>query len=80
MAAEAIVSTVLEPLTSNILSEVVQDVRLVTDVSKEIEKLTTNFKAIQAVLVDAEQRQVKETAVGVWLDKLKEASYELRHG
>ncbi|TXG46461.1 hypothetical protein EZV62_028039 [Acer yangbiense] len=81
MAAEAIVSTVLEQLTLIIGREVVQEVRLVTGVRKETEKLTSNFEAIQAVLFDAEQRQVKETdvnkAVGLWLDKLKDASYAM---
>ncbi|TXG68865.1 hypothetical protein EZV62_003800 [Acer yangbiense] len=81
MAAEAIVSTVLEQLTLIIGREVVQEVRLVTGVRKETEKLTSNFEAIQAVLFDAEQRQVKETdvnkAVGLWLDKLKDASYDM---
>ncbi|KAL5755960.1 hypothetical protein ACOSQ2_020706 [Xanthoceras sorbifolium] len=77
MAAEAIVSTVLGQLTSIIGREVEQEVRLVTGVRKEVEKLTSNFRAIQAVLADAEQRKVKETAVGVWLDKLKDASYDM---
>ncbi|KAK2654692.1 hypothetical protein Ddye_014548 [Dipteronia dyeriana] len=79
MTAEAIVSTVLQQLTSIIGNEVVQEVRLVTGVRKEIRKLTSNFEAIQAVLVDAEQRQVKETtlSLGVWLDKLKDASYDM---
>ncbi|KAL5757762.1 hypothetical protein ACOSP7_020373 [Xanthoceras sorbifolium] len=77
MAAEAIVSTVLGQLTSIIGREVEQEVRLVTGVEKEVEKLTSNFLAIQAVLADAEKRQVKEKAVGVWLDKLKDASYDM---
>ncbi|KAH7565311.1 hypothetical protein JRO89_XS09G0184800 [Xanthoceras sorbifolium] len=77
MAVEAIVSTVLEQLISIIGREVEQEVRLVTGVRKEVEKLTSNFRAIQAVLADAEQRQVTETAVGVWLDKLKDASYDM---
>ncbi|KAK3217879.1 hypothetical protein Dsin_011849 [Dipteronia sinensis] len=77
MAAEAIVSTVLEQLTSILSREVLEEVSLVVGVKKEIKKLTSNFRAIQAVLVDAEQRQVKEAAVGVWLDMLKDASYDM---
>ncbi|KAK3219945.1 hypothetical protein Dsin_013915 [Dipteronia sinensis] len=77
MAAETIVSMVLEQLTSIIVREVEQEVRLVVGVKKEIIKLTNNFRAIQVVLVDAEQRQVKEAAVGVWLDMLKDASYDM---
>ncbi|KAK2654742.1 hypothetical protein Ddye_014598 [Dipteronia dyeriana] len=40
-------------------------------------KLTSNFRAIQAVLVDAEQRQIKDKVVADWLDKLKDASYDV---
>ncbi|TXG65403.1 hypothetical protein EZV62_006678 [Acer yangbiense] len=78
MAVEAIVSTVLGQLTSIIATEVEQEVRLVVGVRKQVEKLTNNFKAIQLVLADAQQRQVKEdTAVGLWLDKLKDATYDM---
>ena len=77
MAAEAIVSAVTEQLTSIIGREIQQEVRLVVGVDKEVKKLTSNFQAIQAVLVDAEQRQVKETTVRVWLDKLKSVSYDV---
>ncbi|KAK9923097.1 hypothetical protein M0R45_031531 [Rubus argutus] len=37
----------------------------------------TDFGAIEAVLKDAEERQVKEANVKLWLDKLKDASYEV---
>ncbi|KAJ4719014.1 Disease resistance protein [Melia azedarach] len=71
--AEAIVSSVLEQLIS-ISSE---EVRLVVGVKKEVKKLTNNLKAIQGVLVDAEQKQLKEAQVGAWLDQLKDTSYDM---
>ncbi|TXG68837.1 hypothetical protein EZV62_003772 [Acer yangbiense] len=77
MAAEAIVSTVLEQLILITVTEAKKEVRLVVGVKKEIKKLATKFEAIQTLLVDAEQRQVRETAVGVWLDRLKAASYDM---
>ncbi|KAK2655200.1 hypothetical protein Ddye_008252 [Dipteronia dyeriana] len=76
MAVEVIVSSVLGQVTSIIATEVKQEVRLVVGVRKQVEKLTTNCKAIQLVLANAQQRQVKEdTTVGLWLDKLKYATY-----
>ncbi|KAK2654718.1 hypothetical protein Ddye_014574 [Dipteronia dyeriana] len=75
--ADAIVSVVLEQLTSEIYKKLREEVRLVTGVRKEINKLTSNFEAIQDVLHDAEQKQVKERAVRGWLDKLKDASYDM---
>ncbi|TXG68909.1 hypothetical protein EZV62_003844 [Acer yangbiense] len=75
--ADAIVSVVLEQLISIIGKETNQQVRLVVGVRKEIEKLTSNFRAIQAVLLDAEGRGLKDTAARDWLDKLKNASYDM---
>ncbi|KAL9459551.1 hypothetical protein AB3S75_002868 [Citrus x aurantiifolia] len=74
---DAMVSFVLEQLISTALDEAKQQVRLVTGVGKEVEKLKRNFRAIQAVLVDAERRQVKEESVRLWLGELKDASYDM---
>ncbi|XP_044482939.1 putative disease resistance protein RGA3 [Mangifera indica] len=75
--AEALVSAVLEQLISVVGEGIQQKVRLVVGVDKEVKKLSSNLEAIQAVLVDAEARQVTETAVGRWLDQLKQASYDI---
>ncbi|KAK2643587.1 hypothetical protein Ddye_025350 [Dipteronia dyeriana] len=53
------------------------EVRLVTGIRKEIEKLTSNFRAIQGVVLDAEQKQLKDKSVRIWLDNLKDASYDM---
>ncbi|KAK3220152.1 hypothetical protein Dsin_014122 [Dipteronia sinensis] len=71
--AEAAVSTIME-----ILSQLVEEeVRLVVGVDEEVKKLTSNFQAIESVLEDAECKQVKEKAVGDWLEKLKDVSYDI---
>lgn len=44
---------------------------------KDVEKLTSYFPAIQAVLADAEERQLKEAIVKHWLHKLKDISYDM---
>ncbi|TXG68664.1 hypothetical protein EZV62_003599 [Acer yangbiense] len=75
--AEAVVSTILGQLASVIHQHVEEEVRLVVGVDEEVKKLTSNFQAIESVLEDAECKQVKEKAVGDWLDKLKDVSYEL---
>ncbi|KAL5824441.1 hypothetical protein ACOSQ3_020504 [Xanthoceras sorbifolium] len=75
--AEAIVSTILEQLTSVLLQQVEQEVRLLVGVEEEVQKLKSNFRAIKSVLEDAEHKQVKEKAVGDWLDKLKDVSYDI---
>ena len=74
---DAIVSAVLEQLISTSVEEAKEQVRLVTGVGKEVKRLQGNLEAIQAVLADAERKQVKEERVRLWLDKLKHASYDI---
>ncbi|TXG68973.1 hypothetical protein EZV62_003908 [Acer yangbiense] len=45
--------------------------------SKKLKRLTNTFQDIQDVLVDADQRQLKETSVRRWLDRLKDVSYDV---
>ncbi|CAL8132991.1 unnamed protein product [Prunus armeniaca] len=75
--AEALISVLLEQLASIIQKQVEQEVTLVVGVEKEVAKLSHNFKAIQVVLEDAEERQVKELNVKYWLESLKDVSYEM---
>ncbi|XP_061951358.1 putative disease resistance protein RGA3 [Populus nigra] len=75
--ADALVSVVLEQLNSIIIQEVKREVRLVVGVKNEVKKLTSNFQAIQAVLANAEERQLKDQLVKHWLDQLKDVSYDM---
>ncbi|XP_004306394.1 PREDICTED: putative disease resistance protein RGA3 [Fragaria vesca subsp. vesca] len=75
--AEALVSVLLEQLASIIHQQVEKHVTLVVNVEKDVENLTHNFRAIGAVLKDAEERQVKEASVKLWLDDLKDVSNEM---
>ncbi|XP_021293996.1 putative disease resistance protein RGA3 [Herrania umbratica] len=75
--ADALVSAVLQQLTAVVYQEIEQEVTLVVDVRKEAQKLKSTLQTIQAVLIDAEKRQVKEEAVKLWLDKLKATSYDM---
>ncbi|KAH9689061.1 hypothetical protein KPL70_015330 [Citrus sinensis] len=74
---DAIISPLLELLTSMAVEEAKEQVRLVTGVGKEAKKLTSNLQAIRAVLHDAEKRQVKEETVRLWLDRLRCACYDM---
>ncbi|KAL0006468.1 hypothetical protein SO802_014029 [Lithocarpus litseifolius] len=71
--AGALLSAIVERLGSFISSEF----KLTVIVKEEIQKLETKFRTIQAVLNDAEKRQLKEEAVKLWLDKLEGVSYEI---
>ncbi|KAJ4717956.1 NB-ARC domain-containing disease resistance protein [Melia azedarach] len=75
--ADALVSAVTEQLVSIISQQAEDRIGLIVGADKEVEKLSSNFRAIQAVLEDAETRQVKEKAVRDWLEKLKGVCYDI---
>nr|XP_023906815.1 putative disease resistance protein RGA3 [Quercus suber] len=83
--AWALVSTTVGQLGSLIASEFAgrlgslfaSDFASIVNVKEEVEKLERKFYEIQAKLNDAEERQVKEKAVKLWLEKLNDVSYEM---
>uniref|UniRef100_A0A6N2KDA0 Uncharacterized protein n=1 Tax=Salix viminalis TaxID=40686 RepID=A0A6N2KDA0_SALVM len=75
--ADALVSVVLEQLRLIIAQKVQKEVGLVAGVKDEVRKLESNFQAIQDVLADAEQRQLKEGSIKRWMGQLKNVSYDM---
>ncbi|RYQ86425.1 hypothetical protein Ahy_B10g106094 isoform B [Arachis hypogaea] len=76
MAAEAILSSVLSVVFDRMSSpEVVNWIKGKKLTQNLIERLKTNLYAVQAFLIDAEQKQIKETPVKDWLHSLKHAMY-----
>ncbi|KAL5570288.1 hypothetical protein UlMin_026863 [Ulmus minor] len=71
--AEALISAILEQLVP-FLSE---QLSLVTDAENEFRSFASTLKAIQAVLKDADRKQVQEDSVKYWLDQLKDVSYDM---
>ncbi|XP_075656986.1 putative disease resistance protein RGA3 [Castanea sativa] len=71
--AGALLSAIVERLGSFISSEF----KLTVTVKEEVQKLQTKFRTIQAVLNDAEKRQLTEEAVKLWVDKLEGVSDEI---
>ncbi|KAM5574992.1 putative disease resistance protein RGA4 [Rosa sericea] len=75
--AEALISVLLEQLASVVYQHTNEVVKLVLKADKDVESFSSKLKAIQAVLEDAEKKQVTEASVGDWLQKLKDVSYEM---
>ncbi|KAL5714823.1 hypothetical protein ACHQM5_016730 [Ranunculus cassubicifolius] len=71
-ALSAFFPIVLQQLASSILEEY----RVAKSVDKQLKKLSRIFSRIQAVLSDAEQRQIQEEAVRIWLRDLKDVAYD----
>ncbi|GLT37650.1 hypothetical protein SLA2020_119540 [Shorea laevis] len=75
--SDALVSAILQQLTTIIYEEVKQEVKLVTGVGKEIKRLESNLKSIHALLDGAEERQMKERSIKIWLESLREVCYDM---
>ncbi|OMO69133.1 Disease resistance protein [Corchorus olitorius] len=75
--AEALVSAIIEQLVTIAAENARQEFRLLTGVYIEVENLASNFKAIQCVLEDAEEKQLVNKSVGHWLERLKQVSYDI---
>ncbi|XP_058108275.1 putative disease resistance protein RGA3 [Magnolia sinica] len=71
--ADGLVSSVLNYLNSIIQSELGS----VLSCRQDLQDLSSEFTAIQAVLHDAEKRQRKDEALSDWLAKLKDAAYDV---
>ena len=65
-------------IKSQLFSIITSEFKLIANVKEEVPKLDSKFRTIQAVLNDAERGQVKEKAVKLWLDKLKDVSNQMK--
>ncbi|KAI4346948.1 hypothetical protein L6164_007810 [Bauhinia variegata] len=68
--AEALLEIILQNLNSLVLKNLAS----FWCVDKEIEKLSSTLTTIKAVLEDAEEKQIANQALKVWLQKLKDAA------
>ncbi|KAF6141723.1 hypothetical protein GIB67_027901 [Kingdonia uniflora] len=75
--AAPVVSMVLNQLGTFLREEIHKKVIMVFGVKEEIKKLELTLTAIQAVLHDADKKQVQDQRVKVWLERLKEVVYEI---
>ncbi|XP_020533938.1 putative disease resistance protein RGA3 [Jatropha curcas] len=71
--AETLVSIALQQLAK--ITE--KEVKRVTGVEEDIEKLASNFRFIQGVLVEAEKMEFENATIKQWLDNLKDVSYAI---
>ena len=68
----AFASSLVSALTDQFGSPILSEFKLILNVEEEVQKLESKFAKIQAMLSDAEKRQVKEKSVELWLGKLKD--------
>ena len=71
----SVVTDLLKQLGLITVQQAQQEINLILGVDEEIEKLSNCFKIVQAMLNDAEERQLTEAAVKLWLDQLRDVYY-----
>ncbi|KAF5188881.1 hypothetical protein FRX31_021527 [Thalictrum thalictroides] len=69
---DALVSSVLKQL----VSVVQQEVKLVACARKDVKALTSTLQMLQAVIRDAETKQITEESVKHWLEELRDVVYD----
>nr|XP_023880728.1 disease resistance protein RGA2-like [Quercus suber] len=53
-----------------------QEICMSQDIASNLTKFQLNMSTIQAVLMDAEEKQVRNRALSVWLEQLKDVFYD----
>lgn len=71
--AEAFVQVLVDNLTSILQGEL----GLLFGLENKFEKLSSMFSTIQAVLADAEEKQLRDKPIENWLKKLNAATFEV---
>ncbi|XP_075662464.1 putative disease resistance protein RGA1 [Castanea sativa] len=74
--AEAIVTEFAKGILGNLITLVTDQIGLAWGFKDELTRLRDSVEMVQAVLADAEKRQVGEESVRLWLQRLEKVAYD----
>uniref|UniRef100_A0A2N9HVG7 Disease resistance protein RGA3 n=1 Tax=Fagus sylvatica TaxID=28930 RepID=A0A2N9HVG7_FAGSY len=74
--ADGVLSEIAKGIIAQLGNSALQEIGLLWGVKDELEKLKNTVAAIQAVLLDAEEKQALNNAIKNWLGRLKEVVFE----
>ncbi|KAM4105781.1 hypothetical protein ACB094_04G018600 [Castanea mollissima] len=74
--AEAIVTEFAEGILGNLITLVTDQIGLAWGFKDELTRLRDSVEMVQAVLADAEKRQVRDESVRLWLQRLEKVAYD----
>ncbi|KAM0936567.1 putative virus X resistance protein-like, coiled-coil [Dioscorea sansibarensis] len=77
MAGQAVLSAFMQVLFDKLAAAALDEYRSLRGVKKELQNLSGTLSMVQAVLEDAEEKQLTEKPVLRWLLKLKDIAYEI---
>ncbi|KAL5542152.1 hypothetical protein UlMin_009862 [Ulmus minor] len=75
--ADFVISPFVDHLVSHALQKIEEEVKLVKNVKQDVENLKTTLISIQALLEDAERKQIDSKIIKLWLSKLEETSFRV---
>ncbi|XP_057807779.1 putative disease resistance RPP13-like protein 1 [Salvia miltiorrhiza] len=75
--AELFLSAIIQALFQQLASSTIKYLASREKVERHFEKLKDNLTMIQAVLEDAEEKQLTQRTVKVWLESLRDLAYDL---
>lgn len=75
--AEIVLCPLLQVIFDKVASGLLKSIALKFGYEEEIDKLRHTINLIRAVVEDAEERQVREKALKIWLADLKEVAYDV---
>ncbi|XXG41199.1 hypothetical protein AAC387_Pa01g1715 [Persea americana] len=76
MVVEAALSAIFQHLLDTLAPPFLKSLGLPFGVEKEAKRLKLTHSRIEALLTDAEERQIKEESVRLWLSELKHVAYD----
>ncbi|GKV17372.1 hypothetical protein SLEP1_g27887 [Rubroshorea leprosula] len=74
--ADLLLSPIINTTISKLISNAAEQINLAVGWKKELETLQNKLRMIKDVLLDAEERQVRDRAVKGWLEKLRDVVFE----
>nr|XP_048330708.1 disease resistance protein RGA2-like [Ziziphus jujuba var. spinosa] len=77
MAAEIILSTVVEAINGELGKVAVKQIASLWGVDDDLQQLEGTISTIKSVLADAEKQQVQNQQIKTWLERLEDAVYEV---
>ncbi|GLT99182.1 hypothetical protein SLE2022_166370 [Rubroshorea leprosula] len=71
-----LLSAIIDTAISNLISAATEQISLAVGWEEELETLQNKLRMIKDVLLDADERQVRDRAVKGWLEKLRDVVFE----
>ncbi|XP_044511488.1 putative disease resistance protein RGA4 [Mangifera indica] len=75
--AEIVLSPLLEVVLEKLANPLLKEIAKRSGLKKEVKKVRRSLRVIQAVLEEAEERQLTDRALRIWLEELKEVAFEM---